>query len=69
MAVLLGKRDFVLGDVILEVDKSPVANLGDYNKVMSRLEPGKKYLFLVKKRQKHHLHRLRRQKETVAADM
>ncbi|MXZ13068.1 MAG: DegQ family serine endoprotease [Candidatus Dadabacteria bacterium] len=38
------------GDVILEVDKSPVANLGDYNKVVSRLEPGKKYLFLVKKR-------------------
>ena len=38
------------GDVILEVDKSPVANLGDYNKVMDRLEPGKKYLFLVKKR-------------------
>lgn len=38
------------GDVILEVDKSPVANLGDYNKVMNRLEPGKKYLFLVKKR-------------------
>jgi len=38
------------GDVILEVDKSPVVNLGDYNKVMDRLEPGKKYLFLVKKR-------------------
>lgn len=38
------------GDVILEVDKSPVANLGDYNKVVDRLEPGKKYLFLVKKR-------------------
>ena len=38
------------GDLILEVDKSPVANLGDYNKVVDRLEPGKKYLFLVKKR-------------------
>ncbi len=38
------------GDVILEVDKKPVANLGDYNKIISDLKPGKQYLFLVKKR-------------------
>ncbi len=38
------------GDLILEVDRKPVANLGDYNKVVSSLEPGKQYLFLVKKR-------------------
>ncbi len=38
------------GDVILEVDKNPVANLGDYNKIVSGLKPGKQYLFLVKKR-------------------
>ena len=38
------------GDVILEVDKNPVANLGDYNKIISGLKPGKQYLFLVKKR-------------------
>ena len=38
------------GDVILEVDKKPVANLGDYNKIISGLKPGKQYLFLVKKR-------------------
>ena len=38
------------GDVILEVDKNPVVNLGDYNKIVSGLEPGKQYLFLVKKR-------------------
>lgn len=38
------------GDVILEVDKKPVANLGDYNKIVGSLEPGKQYLFLVKKR-------------------
>ncbi len=38
------------GDVILEVDRTPVANLGDYNKIVSALEPGKQYLFLVKKR-------------------
>lgn len=38
------------GDVILEVNKNPVANLGDYNEIISGLEPGKQYLFLVKKR-------------------
>ncbi len=38
------------GDVILEVDKKPVANLGDYSGIVSGLEPGKQYLFLVKKR-------------------
>ena len=38
------------GDLILEVDKKPVTNLGDYNKIVGSLEPGKQYLFLVKKR-------------------
>ena len=38
------------GDVILEVDKKPVANLESYNKIVGSLESGKQYLFLVKKR-------------------
>ena len=38
------------GDVILEVDKTPVSNLQDYEEVLARLEPEKQYLFLVKKR-------------------
>ena len=45
------KAGFRPGDVILEVDKKPVANLGDYNKILSGLKPGKQYLFLVKKRE------------------
>ena len=38
------------GDVILEVNKKPVANLENYNKIVGGLKPGKQYLFLVKKR-------------------
>ena len=38
------------GDLILEVDKRPVADLEDYNKIVAGLKPGKQYLFLVKKR-------------------
>ena len=41
---------FRSGDVIMEVNKNPVANLGDYNRIISGLKPGKQYLFLVKKR-------------------
>lgn len=41
---------FRSGDVILEIDKKPVANLEDYNKIVGGLKSGKQYLFLVKKR-------------------
>jgi len=37
------------GDVILEIDKNPVTNLSDYNKIVDSMKPEKKYLFLVKK--------------------
>lgn len=39
------------GDVILEIDKTPVGSVEDYNGVLARAEEGKRYLFLVKKRE------------------
>ena len=38
------------GDVILEIDKTPVASVEDYNGIVARSEEGKRHLFLVKKR-------------------
>ncbi|MCY4262563.1 MAG: DegQ family serine endoprotease [Candidatus Dadabacteria bacterium] len=47
---LAWEAGFRPGDVILEVDKKPVASLEDYNRITDGLNPGKKYLFLVKRR-------------------
>ena len=38
------------GDVILEIDKTPVSSVEDYNGIIARAEEGKRHLFLVKKR-------------------
>ena len=47
---LAWEAGFRPGDLILEVDKKPVANLGDYNRITDDLSSGKQYLFLVKRR-------------------
>ncbi len=38
------------GDIVVEVDRTPVLNLEDYDRATSQLKPEKQYLFLVKRR-------------------
>ncbi len=37
-------------DIIVEVNKTAVVNLEDYNEIIAQMKPGKQYLFLVKRR-------------------
>lgn len=49
---LADESGFRTGDIILEVNKQKITSVSDYNKILSDLDSGKSYLFLVKRRDK-----------------
>lgn len=49
---LADESGFRTGDIILEVNKKKIASVGDYNKILSDLDTGKSYLFLVRRQDK-----------------
>lgn len=49
---LADESGFRTGDIILEVNKQKIESVSDYNKILSDLDHGKSYLFLVRRQDK-----------------